>query len=108
MSGVVGYSLKGINAEFSKGATARIFEPVLSARVAQGEWEHLPASEEEKTEIVQWWYSHLAQRQEKEVEKRMRGKGKGKERASGEDLEIIAENMADRERERERVLVMLK
>lgn len=86
MSGLVGYSLKGIDAEFSKGATARIFEPVLSARVAQGELEYLHASEDEKTEIIQWWYSHLALRQEQEVEKKMRGKGKGKERACGEGL----------------------
>lgn len=86
MSGVVGYSLKGIDAEFSKGVTARIFEPVLSARVAQGELEYLHASEDEKKEIIQMWFSHLAQRQEQEVEKNMRGKGKGKERASGEDL----------------------
>lgn len=86
MSGVVGYSLKGTDAEFSKGATARIFEPVISARVTQGELEYLQASEEEKTEIVQCWYAHLAQRQEQEAEKKMRGKGKGKERASGEDL----------------------
>lgn len=86
MSGVVGYSLKGIDAEFSKGAAARIFEPVFSARVAQGELEYLHASEEEKTEIIQWWYSHLALRQEQEAEKKMRGKGKGKEQASGEGL----------------------
>lgn len=85
MSGVVGYSLKGTDAEFSKGATARIFEPVISARVTQGELECLQASEEEKTEIIQCWCAPLAQRQEQEAEK-MWGKGKGKERASGEDL----------------------
>lgn len=52
MSGVVSYSLKGIDAEFSKGAAARIFEPILSARVAQGGLEYLHATEEEKTEII--------------------------------------------------------
>lgn len=85
MSGVVGYSLKAIDGEFSKDAAARIFEPVLSARVARGELEYLNASEEEKTEIIQWWYSHLSLRQEQEAEK-MRGKAKCKEQASGEGL----------------------
>lgn len=54
MSGVVSYSLKGIDAEFSKGAAARIFEPILSARVAQGELEYLHATKGKKTEIIQW------------------------------------------------------
>lgn len=55
MSGVVGYSLKGIDAQISKGATMKIFDPIVSARMAQGEFEYVGVSQEEKKDIIERW-----------------------------------------------------
>ncbi|MCJ1429861.1 hypothetical protein MMC29_007776 [Sticta canariensis] len=38
-SAILGYSLKGIDAEITKVATQKIFDPIVSARMAQGELE---------------------------------------------------------------------
>lgn len=52
-SAILGYSLKGIDAEINKGATQKIFGPIVSARMPQGELEYLELREEEKKDIIQ-------------------------------------------------------
>ena len=69
MSGVVGYSLKGIDAELTKGKTEKIFDPIISARMAQGELDYLEASEEEKREIVHRWCARMSDKQKKKAQK---------------------------------------
>lgn len=62
MGGVVGYSLKGIDAQVTKGATMKIFDPVISARMAQGEHEYLGLCEEDKKDIVEKWHLKMAEK----------------------------------------------
>ena len=62
MSAIVGYPLKGIDAQVTKGATMKIFDPIISARVAQGEHEYVKISEEEKRNIVEEWHLKIAEK----------------------------------------------
>lgn len=82
-SAILGYSLKGIDAEITKVATQKIFDPVVSARMAQGELEYLEVSEAEKMEIIQQWYIKVTENKKKKEKKlqskNKTGKGKGKE-----------------------------
>lgn len=86
-SAILGYSLKGIDAEITKGATQKIFGPIVSARMAQGELEYLESREEEKKDIIQQWYAKVAEKKKKkkkEKEKKLQStanmeKGKGKQ-----------------------------
>ena len=76
--------MKGIDAEITKVATQKIFDPIVSARMAQGELEYLEVSEAEKREVIQQWYIKVAEKKKKKKEKEMQsknntGKGKGKE-----------------------------
>jgi hypothetical protein len=56
---MVGYPLKGIDVAITKGATEKIFSPIISARIAQGELEYLEATEEEKREIIDEWIAKV-------------------------------------------------
>ncbi|MCJ1468979.1 hypothetical protein MMC07_007610 [Pseudocyphellaria aurata] len=88
-SAMIGYSLKGIDAEFTKAMTHKILDPIVSARLAQGELEYLEVSKEEKKEIIQQWYSNVAEKnKEKKANKQMQSKdkkGKGKEKEATKD-----------------------
>lgn len=55
MSGLVGYPLKGIDAQITKSAKMKIFDPIVSARMAQGESQYPRVSEEEKKDIIERW-----------------------------------------------------
>ena len=60
MGAVLVYSMKGIDVEINKGAKQKSFDPIVSARILQGELEYLEVSEEEKKEIIQQWYTKVA------------------------------------------------
>lgn len=83
MSGVIGYSLKGIDAEISKGKIEKSFSPIIAARMAQGELEYLEASEEEKKEIIERWVAKVGPKKDNR-----KGAKKGKEKEG----EKISEN----------------
>lgn len=78
-SAMIGYSLKGIDAEINKAMTREILDPIVSARLAQGELEYLEVSKEEKNEIIQQWYSNVAEKKKKKKLQSKDKKGKGKE-----------------------------
>lgn len=70
MSGILGYSLKGIEVEIGKGATQKVFNPIISARITQGEFEYIEVSEEEKRDIIERWHAQTAAK-EKGKQRRM-------------------------------------
>lgn len=83
-SAILGYSLKGIDVQITKVAKQKIFDPIVSARMAQGELEYLEVSEAEKREIIQQWYIKVAEKKKKKKEKKLQSKnktrkGKGRE-----------------------------
>ena len=88
-SGVLGYSLKGIDKEITKSATQKIFNPIISAREAQGELEYREASKEEKNEIIQRWCAKAAEkkisRRERKKLNKTESKGKGQEMVLGDE-----------------------
>lgn len=57
---ILGYTMKGIDVEISKGAKQKTFDPIVSAKILQGELEYLEVSEKEKKEIIQQWYTKVA------------------------------------------------
>lgn len=78
-SAIIGYSLKGIDAQITNVVTHKIFDPIVSARMAQGELEYLEVSEDEKKEIIQQWYTKVAEKKKEKQRKHKTGKGKEKE-----------------------------
>lgn len=64
-----GYSLKGIDSEITKVVTQKIFDPIVSTRMAQGELEYLEVGEEEKKEIIQQWYIKVAENKQRKKKK---------------------------------------
>jgi hypothetical protein len=59
MSGTVGYSLKGVDVAISNASGSRKCNPVVAARLAQGEQECLEASDATKKDIIQRWQACL-------------------------------------------------
>lgn len=62
----------------------KILDTIVGARKSQGELEYLEVSEEEKKEIIQHWYTKVAEKKKKKKKKKLqskvkKGKGKGKE-----------------------------
>ena len=51
----VAYPLKGIDVQMSRAFTSRRRDPVIMARIEQGEWERLKASDAEKQAILEQW-----------------------------------------------------
>jgi hypothetical protein len=76
MNGTVGYSLKGVEVEITKALRGLNGDPIVSARVAQGEWEFLEASEEEKREVVAGWHEHVVPLLDRTGKQRDKGKEK--------------------------------
>ena len=73
---MVGYPLKGIDVAITKGASEKILDPVIHARVAQGELEYEGASEAEKKDIIDRWVALMSP---KKASRKEKGKGKGKD-----------------------------
>ena len=83
MSGIVGYSLKGVDVEVTNAFKADSAKSIKSSRIAQGEKEYLDTSEEERRGVVGRWNELLAEEQLRKTE----GRRKGKERAQAGDVE---------------------
>ena len=78
MSGVVGYSLKGVDVEVTNAFKADSLKSIKSSRITQGEKEYLDASEEERRDVVSRWH-------EQEQLQKAKSKQKGKKRAEAID-----------------------
>jgi hypothetical protein len=83
MSGIVGYSLKGVDVEVTKAFRADSAKSIKSSRIAQGEKEYLEASEEERRGVVDRWHEVLAEEQLRKAQ----SKRKGKEKAEAVDVD---------------------
>lgn len=73
---MIAYTLKGVDLEITKGAKQKIFDAVVSARIAQGELEYLEVSEGEKEEIIRQWYTKVAETQKTKKGKKLQSKDK--------------------------------
>lgn len=87
MSGLAGYSMKGVDVAITKSAVERIFKPITAARMAQGELEYRKASEDEKKDIIKRWKAAEDERQ-----KNKKGKSVAKEGENGNEQNFVLNN----------------
>jgi acyl-CoA reductase-like NAD-dependent aldehyde dehydrogenase len=78
MSGIVGYSLKGVDVEVTKAFKADSAKSIKSSRIAQGEKEYLDTSEEERRHVLDRWHELLAEEQLRKAQSKSKGKGKAR------------------------------
>ena len=58
MSGMLGYTLQGVDVEITKALRGLNADAIMRGRVAQGEWEYLEASEGTKMDVVRLWHEY--------------------------------------------------